>query len=679
MRRCIAVIMMVAAALAGWLAPLRAQVNTDQVMRMGRNALYFDDYMVAIQYFNMVIEAKPWLAEPYFYRSVAKINLDDYAGAEADASTALDKNEFLTDAYEVRGVARQNLGRPTDAIGDYQRVLRDKPDSRSVLYNLALAQVDTRRPDEASATFTRLISRYPRFDGGYLARARLELQEGDTLGALADIGKAIDLNAAAANAYLMRADIAMARIDPDTADPAAWAAPLADVDQALRLMPDAAGLYVNRAYLRYRSDDYIGAMADFDRAIELDPVNTVAHYNRGLLRAEVRDINNAIDDFSAVIDQNPRQYRAIFNRANLYRETGDLNAALADINRVLEAFPDFAAAMYLRAEVQHRRGQRAASDRDFKRSIELARRRVVMLPDSDVGADTAQSADSVASDDIFAESQEAVTRRFSSLLRVEGLGAAATSASDYAGGSTRGRIQDTAFAVRLEPPYLLGYHAEPSELKAAADFLRELDALNQSRALPATLLLVAREPALDADAIDRHRKSIDYYNSWLATHPARAADYLGRSVDLFTLHDLDGALQDLDRAIQLSPDFALAWLQRGVVRWRSAEVQELRGDLRRALVEAALADLDEALRLSPNMAVAWYDRGCILAAEGLWSQARDAFSQALAQRPDFGEAFFNRGYTLMMLGDKESAFADLSRAGQLGIAPAYNLLKRMAR
>lgn len=49
-----------------------AQINTDRVLTIGRNALYFEDYVLSIQYFNQVIKSKPWLAEPYFYRAVAK-------------------------------------------------------------------------------------------------------------------------------------------------------------------------------------------------------------------------------------------------------------------------------------------------------------------------------------------------------------------------------------------------------------------------------------------------------------------------------------------------------------------------------------------------------------------------------------------------------------------------------
>ena len=42
---------------------VKAQVNTDHMMRVGINALYYNDYVLAIKYFNQVIGAKPYLAD----------------------------------------------------------------------------------------------------------------------------------------------------------------------------------------------------------------------------------------------------------------------------------------------------------------------------------------------------------------------------------------------------------------------------------------------------------------------------------------------------------------------------------------------------------------------------------------------------------------------------------------
>ena len=94
MKRKLGILLFLLASIIG----CRAQVNTEQVLRVGQNALYFEDYMLSIQYFNQVIKDKPYLAQPYFFRSIAKLNLEDFQGAEADATAAIERNPFITDA-----------------------------------------------------------------------------------------------------------------------------------------------------------------------------------------------------------------------------------------------------------------------------------------------------------------------------------------------------------------------------------------------------------------------------------------------------------------------------------------------------------------------------------------------------------------------------------------------------
>ena len=102
-----------------------AQINTDRVMLMGRNALYYEDYVLSIQRFNMVIGAKPYLAEPYFYRALAKFYLEDYWGAETDCSEAIERNPFLPDNYRLRGLCRINLKNYGGAVDDNCMILCD--------------------------------------------------------------------------------------------------------------------------------------------------------------------------------------------------------------------------------------------------------------------------------------------------------------------------------------------------------------------------------------------------------------------------------------------------------------------------------------------------------------------------------------------------------------------------
>ena len=57
---------------------------------------------------------------------------------------------------------------------------------------------------------------------------------------------------------------------------------LSDLSHALRLDPQNAYLYYNRATLYAYRKDYQHAISDYTRALELDPRLAEAWYNRGL-------------------------------------------------------------------------------------------------------------------------------------------------------------------------------------------------------------------------------------------------------------------------------------------------------------------------------------------------------------------------------------------------------------
>ena len=89
-----------------------AQWNTNNILRMGQNAIYFDDYISAIDNFNNIIRVKPYLSEPYFFRGLAKLNLDDYEGAIQDYSKAIELNpNYFICIVEWLGITYVNMRR----------------------------------------------------------------------------------------------------------------------------------------------------------------------------------------------------------------------------------------------------------------------------------------------------------------------------------------------------------------------------------------------------------------------------------------------------------------------------------------------------------------------------------------------------------------------------------------
>lgn len=655
-----------------------AQINAEQVMRVGQNALYFEDYMLSIQYFNQAIAAKPYLAQPYFFRAIAKLNLDDYLGAEQDASAAIERNPFIADAYEVRGVARQNRGQLAGAVSDYDSALNLLPKSRGLMFNKALALQDLGRTDEALETFNNLLSNYPNYDNGFVGRARLQLQRGDTIAAKEDIDRALTLNKNHPGAYLMRADISISGSrDYESA--------LSDMSEAIKLQPREAGLYVNRAFLRYNLDDYFGAMADYDYAIQLDPLNAAAIYNRGLLRMEVRDNDNAIKDFSKALELDPEDYRSLYNRAFLYSEKHDIANAMDDVNRLIKAFPGLPEALYMRSNLNRLAGNMNQAERDYNKALALSRQ---LKPDSMPGKDdhggvTNGRPDSNVNEqgkgdeDASGElTPEAVARRFTALRRVD---TPVDVEEDYNNKNIRGKVQDRTRKIELEPMFILSYYTSPTELKPSAYYLKEVDDVNSTRMLRFLVQLSNADIALsDEQIINRHFKSIEYYNSYLATHTPRAIDYFGRAMDFMMLRNYSSALEDLNRVLELTPDFALGYFARGVARYKGLQAgTSSTQTIFQAEIRAVVADFDKAVELSPRMSFAYYNKGNVLADLGDYTSALLAFNKAIELKPDFGEAYYNRGYVYFQLGNKEKGSADLSKAGELGIMPSYNLLKRM--
>lgn len=670
-----------------------AQINTDQVLRIGRNALYFEDYVLSIQYFNQIIAAKPYLAQPYFYRALAKFNLEDYQGAEADATTAIEHNPFITDAYELRGVARQNIGKHSEAVEDYDKYLSMLPESRGVLYNRALALIQIEKMDEASSAFESLLSHYPNFDGGYLGRARLLLERKDTVAALDDIQKALEINKNAVNGYVMRADIAMnGKRD--------YKAALSDMDEAIRLQPKFAGYFINRAFLRYKLDDYFGAMSDYDYALQLEPDNFVAHFNRAMLCAEVKDYNKALDDFDHVLRVRPEEYRTLYNRALIYRERGEYKKAIEDINTVIDAFPTLAAAYFLRFDIKRAMGDRTAES-DYKKSLALAKQRIKVkgkkgAESTDDLFGTPAVNDDVASVDSEADSepQEVVAARFTSLLtmadntQMEG---------EYSNKSIRGKVQNRNMTIEIEPMFTLTYYTSPNELKPSSDFMREIDDVNRTRMLRFLLQITNHEPSMtDEESINSHFESIDYYNSYLSTHTPRAVDYFGRGMDQVMVHNYKSAIEDFTKAVELSPEFTLAFFMRAIARYKdmhAAEADmpdaeksgsnnstsaEINRKAQQAVVASIMDDFDHALKLSPTLAVAQYNKGVLYLEFQDLTSAVNAFNKAIELRPGFGEAYYNRGYAYFKLGNRKAGMDDLSKAGELGIVPSYSVLKRMS-
>lgn len=646
--------------LTAFTAPaMRAQTDAEQVMAIGRNVLSMDDYMLAIQYFNQAIRAKPYLADPYYYRAIAKISLEDYAGAEADCSMAIERNKFKTESYRARGFARQQQGKDSLAVADYDIGLSHNPSDKYFLFYKSVALTELKKFHEADSTFSTLLRIYPKFEEAFSARARMRVLMADTVGALEDIDRAIKFAPSELQPYLVRADIMARRHN--------WEAAAADMDEAIRLRPHEADFYLNRAFLRYNLDDFFGAMADYNYTLELEPNNTAALFNRALLRYQVHDLPNAAADFATLLKTQPDNFHALFNLGLINLQRGEYRAAIRNFERITRKYPKFHTAFYAIAQAYQALGNTRAALTNMYHADDLVRAYVKNPRKNplDRPAIEAGYSNDVSEAPTGEETEADVMDRYNRLLTVGSVSETPLAFNDR----IKGRVQDRDINVDLAPAYTISFEAPQASLQTGANYFAGLDAFNSAAYIPDRVYLSAGQPVAPEN-YDEWFEIADRYEQRMLLPEATAADRFGLAIARAMLKDYDGAIQLLNSTIEAHPDLTPALLLRGFALQTAAAADP-------RLLSLAMADYDAALRADPRLQFAWLNKGNILSATSDFTSALDCYNNALALDPDFAAALFNRGITYLRLGRKREAFADLSRAGELGILPSYNLLKRM--
>lgn len=660
----------------------KAQVNTDHMMRVGRNALYFSDYVLSIQYFNQVVSAKPYLYEPYFFRGLAKFYLDDFTGAEADCSEAISRNPFVVDCYQLRGLARVNLGKYSEAIGDYRNALFHAPEDEGLWHNLALCYVNLKAYDAAVGVLDTIVRIVPGYAPALNMRAQVHIQKGDTMAALSDLESSLKINKYDSDVYATRALVYLQQERYEDAE--------SDLTYAIHLNPKS-GYYINRALTRYYRQELRGAMSDYDLALDLDPNNVLGHYNRGLLRAQIGDDNRAIEDFNVVIEYEPDNTMAIFNRALLLMQTGDFAGAETDLDRVLEEYPKFLYGYQCRAEVLRKQGylKEAEADELVVLKAQMEEQNRLLYGDIDDAEDSDEKENDQEDEGTRKESDRNI-KKYRRLVVVDDIVDDNEFSSAY-----RGKVQNRNVYVALQPLFVLTYYNKESEVGRVIHYHRYLESIKRSRKLPLPLLVTASEQALDEEQIAFHFKDIDAQTAKFTGESDEAIHYFARGIDFYLVQDLEAAIKDFTHAIVADGTLWLSYYARAIARYKLMEMErsdvesndqqtssspfDFMVDTRLNDYQLILADLGKAADLAPDFAYTYYNRGNVLSQLKDYRAAIVSYNEAIALEPNLAEAYYNRGLTYIFLGENARGVADLSKAGELGLYSAYNLIKRFAQ
>ena len=666
-----------ALALLLFASTLRAQIDVEQALSIGRNAIYFNDYIVSMGYFNQIIGLRPWMAEPYFYRAVAKINLDDYAGAEADASLALERNPIFPRAYLLRGIARFSQKEYTPAVEDFRRGLELSPRDVGLQYNLSIALLQDKRYAAADSAAQRLLEIDPKNKDAYRILAQSALERKDTVSATRQVDYLLAKDSTYLPAHLLRAQIAAERKDYKTS--------IRALDRVLAQDAGDANLYVNRAIMRYHLNDLRGAMSDYSEGLRLEPNDRAALNNRALLRTQVGEYSLAIQDWDKL----------------LHLRLGNLRSSLEDLNIVLKRYPIFAEGFMARAEVRRKMGDVKGATRDELHLFDLQNSKSYRNRAASASRPTKDGKETRSREDEAIEKYNMLVETAPEPVKAK---------PKYTS-QIRGRIQDQEIQMTPRRDLTLSYFTEIDKdgNQGQVYFAPLLDRLNTQRLHQdkRALRLVLREQgsSLSMAEVEEVQKHLSQLNA--QTEKTAQLSFL-KGIDHLLLQDLGAAISALTEAIERDPSFTLAYFARSIASLRRSEAERGRpveqstpstpqvraaamggkattpAELpltaptpTRVIEYSPLTDLNQVITQAPTFAFAYYNRANLYAKTGDVERAKQDYTKAIELNPLFAESYFNRGLLYYSEGKVKEGTRDLSRAGELGLYKAYSLIKRM--
>lgn len=630
-----------------------AQFNTDRLVTIGRSALYYEDYVLSIQYFNQAISAKPYLYEPWFFRAVAKYYLDDFIGAEADCTEAIQRNPYVTNLYELRGLCRIQQKKYAEAASDYSRALRYDPENRNLWHNRVLCRLRGQEYDLALAELDTMLTRWSKHAPGYAMQADVYMQQKDTTRAIASLEKSLEIDPYDGQTWAARSIISLSREE--------WKDAEGYLDKAIHLLPKNGGCYINRALARYNQNNLRGAMADYDTALDLEPNNFLGHYNRGLLRSQVGDDNRAITDFDFVLQLEPDNLLALYNRAVLLDKTGDLRGAIRDYSKVIDEYPNFWTGLEARASCYRRLGMNRQAEAD-ENTVYRAR-----LMKHFFGTQPKFN-----KKEMRKRSDEDL-EKYNQLVVADEQELEHEYQNDY-----RGKVQHRKVELELQPMFGLSFERQHSDVKTYVAFDRDVDAVNQQ--LRARTIYINNSHATLSD--QQSRAYFGFIDS-LTTQIARSKQtaeavqmLLLRGLAFSAIQNFESAIDDLSTYLQIDSASVPALWQRAVCQSKINQFQASEGtniDLKTANV---LGDLNHALQLAPQNVFLLYNRANVYAQRKEYARAIDDYTVVIGIDAHLAEAWFNRGLCHIYAGQTDEGVKDLSKAGELGLYQAYSIIKK---
>jgi len=497
--------------------------------------------------------------------------------------------------------------------------------------------------------------------GRYFKSAERKNIAGDFRGALEDLNRAIELEPENIEFYCYRGDLRIKMGDRG--------AGFEDFEKALEIEPDSPKVYFARAMAYTLGDDgkfwskganYDAAIADYTRIIELLPDNPLPYYYRGMCRISSPNYPDtyAIDDFNKVLEINPDFVDALTNRGIAKYNLGDFPGAYADLHRAIEIEPKYHVAYFWRAKVKARIKKFTRADRlaDVDKAIELNPKQVSYYVLRAIIHATNELKHIY---ELGCDLDEAIADYNSAIeLKPEdtSLWIKRAKAKEHAGYLVMDYLPDFDEAVRLDPDNIEALKARGRGRKELGDFKGAIEDFERILEINPDEKYITGDIEMAKYFIEKWDKS-DYLRN---AHESRIYEKAGRYRR--EQGNYEGAIEAYTEAIKYNPKdhdslyYRAKSYQEDVIAMANDPVGTLK---------KAIADYDRLIELSPENAEYYLDRGSVRMMSGDSVGGREDFDKAAELKPEEPTNYSIRAMQKMVAKDYRGAKEDLDKAIEL--------------
>jgi len=276
-------------------------------------------------------------------------------------------------ALSEYGACLALLNREEDAVTAFAQALALQPDKREARYNLALAQWDAHRADDALATLQPLMDATLADADALDLGAEISEASGDTPRATGILRNAILADPKKVDSYLQFAMLSYDHASPQVG--------IDMLNAGLTQLPNEPRLYLVRGILLTQLGEFVRAAEDFDTASRIDPQLSFLRVAAGLVKSQQHKPAEALKEFRADVKAHPNEAYAHYLLAEElleegkpegspeYKEEVDAAERAVKLDPKLVAAHDLLSAVYLENEhtdlaIEHGRAALALDPND---------------------------------------------------------------------------------------------------------------------------------------------------------------------------------------------------------------------------------------------------------------------------------------------------------------------------